>query len=148
MFTMLVWKGILFGKCGNFAQSQDEKMHFWALSRLRQSGCKWNNELLFCTLHVLRTNLILPGKWKKSLKVQKVEVVNSTIGAIFTPCHRKNLAIDSLSDFPPKTFYFEVFPKTNAVSITFGLRYIHGQSLKELISDAKRSGPVFWETLS
>ena len=72
--------------------------------------------LLFCTLHVLRTNLIL--------------------------------AIDSLSDFPPKTFYFEIFPKTNAVSITLGLRYIHGQSLKELISDPKRSGPVFWETLS
>ena len=70
-------------------------------------------------------------------------MVNSTISAIFTPCHRKNLAIDSLSDFPPKTFYFEVFPKTNAVSITFGLRHIHGQSLKELISDAKRSGPVF-----
>ena len=74
--------------------------------------------------------------------MQNVELVNSTISAIFTPCHRKNLAIDSLSDFPPKKFYFEIFPKTNAVSITFGLRYIRGQSLKKLISDPKRSGPV------
>ena len=35
-------------------------------------------------------------------------------------------------DVPPEKFYFEIFSKTNAVSITFGLRYIHGQSLKEI----------------
>lgn len=29
-------------------------------------------------------------------------------------------------------FHFEIFPKTNAISITFGPRYIHGQSLKEI----------------
>ena len=70
-------------------------------------------------------------------------MVNSAICAIFTLCHCKNLAAGRWSDFPPEKFYSEIFPKTNAVSITFGLRYIHGQSLKELISDAKRSGPVF-----
>ena len=32
----------------------------------------------------------------------------------------------------PEKFYFEIFSKTNAVSITFGLRYIHWQSLKEI----------------
>ena len=36
------------------------------------------------------------------------------------------------SDFRPEKFYFEIFPKTNAVSITFGPRYNHGQSLKEI----------------
>ena len=36
--------------------------------------------------------------------------------------------------FPPEKFYFEIFSKTNAVSITFGLRYIHGQSLTEIDS--------------
>ena len=72
-----------------------------------------------------------PRKWKKSLKVQNFEVVNSAICAIFTLCHCKNLAAECWSDFPPEKFYFEIFSKTNAVSITFGLRYIHGQSLKE-----------------
>ena len=34
--------------------------------------------------------------------------------------------------FLPKKFIFEIFSKTNVVSITFRLRYIHGQSLKEI----------------
>ena len=58
-------------------------------------------------------------KCKKSLKVQNFEVGNSAICANFPL-------------FPPEKFYFEIFSKTNAVSITFGLRYIHGQSLKEI----------------
>ena len=33
---------------------------------------------------------------------------------------------------PPEKLYFEIFPKPNAVSITFEPRYIHGQSLKEI----------------
>ena len=70
--------------------------------------------------------------WKKSLKVQNFEVVNSAICAIFTLCHCKNLASECWSDFSPENFYFEIFSKTNVVSITFGLRYIHGQSLKEI----------------
>ena len=73
-----------------------------------------------------------PRKWKKSLKVQNFDVVNSAICAIFTPCHCKNLAAECWSDFPPEKFYFEIFSKTNAVSITFGLRYIHGQSLRKI----------------
>ena len=44
----------------------------------------------------------------------------------------KNLAAECWSDFPSEKFYFEIFSKTNAVSITFGLRYIHGQSLKKI----------------
>ena len=89
-----------------------------------------------------------PRKWKKSLKVQNFEVVNSAICAIFTLCHCKNLASECWSDFPPEKFYFEIFSKTNAVSITFGLRYIHGQSLKgNWFSDPKRSGPVLGRPL-
>ena len=42
------------------------------------------------------------------------------------------MAAGSWSDFPLEKFYFEIFSKTNAVSITFGLRYIHGKSLKEI----------------
>ena len=80
----------------------------------------------------------LPRRRKKSLKVQNFEVINSAICAIFTPCHCKNLATGRWSDFPPQKFYFEIFTKTNAVSITFGLRYIHGH----WFSHPKRSGPV------
>ena len=38
----------------------------------------------------------------------------------------KNLAAEC------EKFCSEIFSKTNAVSITFGLRYIHGQSLKKI----------------
>ena len=44
----------------------------------------------------------------------------------------QNSAAARWADFPPEKFYFEIFPKTNAVSITFGPIYIHGQSLKEI----------------
>ena len=39
-FPLLVWKDILFRRCGEFAQCWDENMHFEHLSCLRQSGCK------------------------------------------------------------------------------------------------------------
>ena len=73
-----------------------------------------------------------PEKWKKSLKVKNFEVVNSAICSIFTLLHCKKLAAGRWSDFCPEKFYFEIFPKTNAVSVTFGPIYIHGQSLKEI----------------
>ena len=38
----------------------------------------------------------------------------------------------ALKQFSSRESYFEIFPKTNAVSITFGPIYIHGQSLKEI----------------
>ena len=38
----------------------------------------------------------------------------------------------ALERFSPQKFDFEIFPKTNAFSITFGPRYIHGQSLEEI----------------
>ena len=40
----------------------------------------------------------------------------------------------ALKRFSSEKSYFEIFPKTNAVSITFGPIYIHGQSLKEIDS--------------
>ena len=49
----------------------------------------------------------------------------------------------ALKRFSSQKFNFEIFPKTNAFSITFGPRYIHGQSLKEIdFPTRKRSGPV------
>ena len=41
-----------------------------------------------------------PRKWKKSLKVQNFEVVNSALWAIFTLCRCKHLATARWSDFP------------------------------------------------
>ena len=82
-----------------------------------------------CALQHLRTNLIL-GSEKQPLKVKNFEVVNSTTCAIFTPCHCKNLASGRSRDFPPENFYFEIFSKTNVVSITSGPKY--KQSLKEI----------------
>ena len=38
----------------------------------------------------------------------------------------------ALERFSSQKFHFEIFPKTNAISITFGPRYSHGQSLKEI----------------
>ena len=38
----------------------------------------------------------------------------------------------ALKRLSSQKFNFEIFPKTNAFSITFGPRYIHGQSLKEI----------------
>ena len=95
-----------------------------------------------CALHHLRTNLIL-GSEKKSLKVQNFEVVNSAICAIFTLCHCKNLAAECWSDFPPEKFYFEIFSKTNAVSIYFWTKiYSWAKFNGNWFSDPKRSGPV------
>ena len=94
-------------------------------------SCFWRTKIVCFTSFKDEFN---PRKWKKSLKLQNFEVVNSAICAIFTLCHCKNLmkALKWWSDFPPEKCYFEIFSKTNAVSITFGLRYIHGQSLKEI----------------
>ena len=73
-----------------------------------------------------------PEKWKKSLKVKNFDVVNSAICSIFTLLHCQKFAAARWSDLSPERFYFEIFQKTNAVSITFGPIYIHGQSLKEI----------------
>ena len=85
-----------------------------------------------------------PRKWKKkSLKVQNFEVVNSAICAIFTLCHCKNLAVGCWSDFPPEKFYFEIFWKTNAVSIYFWTKiYSWAKFNGNWFSDPKRSGRV------
>ena len=88
-------------------------------------------------------NQFNPRKWKKSLKVQDFKVVNSAICAIFTLCHCKNLAAARWSDFPSEKFYFEIFSKTNAVSITFGLRYIHGPSLTEIDFPTRNADSLF-----
>ena len=92
-------------------------------------SCFWRTKIVCFTSFKDQFN---PRKWKRSLKVKNFEVVNSAICAIFTLCHCKNLAAGRWGDFPPKKFYFEIFPKTNAISITFGPREIHGQSFKEI----------------
>ena len=38
----------------------------------------------------------------------------------------------ALERFSSQKFHFEIFPKTNAISITFGPRYIHRQSFEEI----------------
>ena len=72
------------------------------------------------------------GKWKKSLKVKSFEVVNSAIHEIFTNSSTQKIGCRALKRFSSQKFNFEIFPKTNAFSITLGPRYIHGQSLKEI----------------
>ena len=47
-------------------------------------------------------------------------------------------------DFPPEKFYFEIFLRTNSVSITFGLIYIYGQSLKEIDWPRIRTGGYYF----
>ena len=59
--------------------------------------------------------------------MKNFEVVNSAIRATFIIRQCKKLAAGRWNDF-----HFEIFPKTHAISVTFGLRYIHGQSLKEI----------------
>ena len=51
-FPLLVWKDILFRRCGNFAKCWDENMHFEHLSRLRQSRCKSKNFWSVCVAGV------------------------------------------------------------------------------------------------
>ena len=63
------------------------------------------------------------------LKVKNFEVVNSAIRAIFIIRQCKKLAVGRWNDSRLENF---IFPKTNAISITFGPRYIHGKSLKEI----------------
>ena len=139
-FTLLVWKDLLFRRSGNFAHCQDKNMHFlssftatakwvWIDKYLLNMSCLWRIKIMCFTLC---KDQFKPGKWKKSLKVKNVEVVNSAICAIFTLRHCKQLAAGRWGDFPHETFYFEIFPKTNVVSVTFGSRYNHGQSLKNI----------------
>jgi len=64
------------------------------------------------------------------MKVQNFEVVNSAICAILVFITAKNWPVGAEVIFLLK-IYFEIFPKTNVVSVTFESRYIHGQSLKE-----------------
>ena len=112
-------------------------MHFWALSGLRQSGCKskkylvdtscfWTTKIHWklCAVHHLWTNLILgSGKIGWKCKLWSGELGNMRY------CHCKNII------WPPGAeviiLFWNIF-KANAVSITFGLRYIHGQSLNEI----------------
>ena len=81
--------------------------------------CFWRTKIVWFASFNDQFN---PRRWKRSLKVKNFEVVNSVIWAIFTLCHCKNLAAGRWSEFPPEKFYFEIFPNTNEVSITFGPR--------------------------
>ena len=46
--------------------------------------------------------------------------------------YAKKIGRWELERFSSQKLHFEIFPKTNAISISFGPRYIHGQSLKEI----------------
>ena len=59
-------------------------------------------------------------------------VVNSAIHAIFVIRQCKKVGGRALERFSSQKFHFEIFLKTNAISITFGPRYIPEQSLKEI----------------
>ena len=56
----------------------------------------------------------------------------------------QKLAAGRWSDFPPEKFYFEIFPKTNAVSLNyFTIKIYSWAKFKgNWFSDPKRSGPV------
>ena len=56
----------------------------------------------------------------------------------------QKLAAGRWSDFPPEKFYFEIFPKTNAVSLNyFTIKIYSWAKFKgNWISYPKRSGPV------
>ena len=64
--------------------------------------------------------------------MKNIEVVNSAIRAIFNIRQCKKIGGQALERFSSQKFHFEIFPKTNAISVTFGPGYIHGQSLKEI----------------
>ena len=53
----------------------------------------------------------------------------------------------ALERFSSQKFHFEIFPKTNAISITFGPRYIHGQSLEVIDFPTQTQSTAFRETL-
>ena len=44
----------------------------------------------------------------------------------------QKIELRALERFSSQKFHFEIFPKTNAISITFGPSYIHGQNLEEI----------------
>ena len=64
--------------------------------------------------------------------MKNIEVVNPAISAIFVIRQCKKLAAGRWNDFRLKNFILKFFQKTNAISVTFGPRCIHGQSLKEI----------------
>ena len=109
-------------------------------------SCFWRTKIVCFTSFKDQFN---PRKWKKkSLKVQNFEVVNLAICAIFTLCHCKNLAVGRWSDFCPEKFYFEIFLKTNAVSIYFWTKmYSWAKFNRNWFSDPKCSGPVLGRLL-
>ena len=50
----------------------------------------------------------------------------------------------ALKRFSSQKFHFEIFPKTNAISITFGPTYIRGQSLKEIDFPTQNAVDLFY----
>ena len=95
-----------------------------------------------CALHhLIRTNLIV-GSEKNRLKWKTLKWRTRQY-AQFLLCHCKNLAIGRWRDFPPEKFYFEIFSKTNAVSIySWTKMYSWAKFNRNWFSDPKRSGPV------
>ena len=64
--------------------------------------------------------------------MKNIVVVNPAIRAIFVIRQCKKIGGRALERFSSQKFHFENFRETNAISVTFGPGYIHGQSLKEI----------------
>ena len=75
--------------------------------------------------------------------MKNFEVIKSVIRAIFIIRQCKKLAAERWNDFR-----LEIFPKTNAISVTFEPRYIHEQILKEIDFPTRNAVATFRETLS
>ena len=124
---------------------------------LVDTSCSWTTKIHWklCALHHLRTNLILgSGKNRWKCKLWSGELGNMRY------CHCKNIIWPPGAEVisPPKNFILKCFQSYNAVSITFGLRYIHGQSLNEIDFPTRNvvdrfegdsllnrtSGPLYW----
>ena len=127
-------------------------MHFWAFSRLRQSGCKSKKYLVdmgsfegpnLCALHHLRTSLILGGE-KKSFKVKNFEVVSSTKSAVFfyslSPQKFGHWALKWFSS--RKILFWNIFKNLCGFNYFWTKINSWARFKGNWFSDPKRSGPV------
>ena len=83
-----------------------------------------------CALHLLRTNLNLGSEQNVTGEKLWSGELGNTRYFYYSPMQKNGGR--ALERFSSQKFHFEIFLKTNVISITFGPRYIHGQSLKEI----------------
>ena len=108
---------------------------------LLNMSCFWGTIIVYFTSFKDQFN---PGKWKKSLKVKNFVVVTRKYALFLLFVTAKNWPPGAEVIFLPKKFYFEIFPKTNAVSLNyFTIKIYSWAKFKgNWFSYPKRSGPV------